>query len=327
MSTNDYDGLLVVGKINASLTKPGRKITDDFLGECVHRVNEALSYAKENNLRPVFLGGLTKKVFEVKVLSALMKEFIGANAIILADAKDCLTNSSIINPNSTLGIISSAQVATVVTDRGIIGNIKTGSKVIELYAVPETASIPTSLGVTEGLGMDNNAVMLTSIEIKEHTCNQDESASIEAFEIWGCGVVFNGKSALPGTTEAGGTNWVNAGALVRTLVEEESARPTLWHWTPENGPRPIELDSEEYVFDHSGIDITKDTAIVTDSDFASILKRETAKLSDVNDDESTLKEVAIDVISDLKPNEEATKIITGLVSEVMESQKEVPQLF
>lgn len=314
--SNLYKGLLFIGDALISNTKPGRRSDDNYLKVVRDKLLYSLEIAREKNLKPIILGGLTNKTFEVRVLSALVEILVERDVLVLASNHDYVRGEETLNPNSTLGIIQASRIASVITHTGFAGQIEIDlgnneTKTVSLYSVAESGAIPNSLGFKEGVTEESIGIIIARANIMQE--GDESTSNIQPYEIPGCHLVACGLTRLPyGPNKLSNTTWLAPGALSRTDADQDAMKPTVWEWSPESGLNSHIVPHQASVMDLSGLASDRVKEAYTNSAFATLLREETLRANDSDDNTDILDEEMTNIFKDKKTGLDCREIIMNL---------------
>lgn len=307
-----HNGLLFIGDPLLSTTRPGRRKDDDFLGVISEKLLYCLNLAKEKNLQPIILGGLTNRTFEIKVLSRLMEVIKGHNPYVLASKQDFIKGKEELNPNSTAGILSLSGMATVIVHTGLSGiinisNGKNGPLNISLYSVMEDGVIPSSI---TSISDDCMNIIISRCEVSNGT---EESSGTIPHEIDNCALIVSGNNKLPiNCGDEINTTWLVPGPLARTESSQDSMEPTVWSWTPGTGLFAHIIPHQASVMDTTGLTSEKIQEVYTNSQFATLLREEARSASSTDESKDLLEEEIKKLLSEKEVRLESREIVYEL---------------
>lgn len=282
-----YKGIMFIGDVMLSRTKPGRRMEDDFYSIAEGKLVEALDYARENNLKPVIVGSLVKKSFEIFVYSRLIKILEGRSVLVIASKNEYKGAGSIINDHSSVKLLHDSGIIKLCEESKICEKIKiktdNNDYIVNIFGCPERDVAPNSFGQYEGIKEDELTVLACkSMSEEESSLNYSEQIERDSFNWPGCDLVVTDKlNEEFNYTNAGNTEWLYTGPLVRTLVEHDELTPKYWIWQPGMKPQEEIPSHERHVFDVEGI-ASEDVQVAYGSSEFSIMLREQSELAKQN---------------------------------------------
>lgn len=310
MSTN-HKGFLFIGDAHLSATRPGRRTDDDFLQAITSKLRFSLSLAREKGLLPIFMGGLTAKAFDVKVLSALINAFQESQGeiIVLSSPHDHKKRTAEFDHLSTLGILDDSNIATIIKESGTKMQFSVGESNhnVTLHMVLDGGLLPEKVDSTGG----------TNILLHRGLCVPSSMEAPADFmtthAIGGCDLVVVGHTQEQfGDHDEQNTKWLIPGPLTRMSASQNDRAPQVWSWTHEDGLVAHDVPHAPLVIDTSGIASEYVQAAYASSDFASMLKEEADRIKNANENSDLLR----DEINTLLSEKEVTSASIDIIQQL-----------
>lgn len=315
----NYKGVMFIGDTVLSNTRPGRRLDENFSEIAFNKLENALNIAKGDNLKPVIIGSLTKRPFEISVYSRLIPLLSGRDILMIAGANEYKGAGTLINPHSTgkllheSGIISLAEEAGI--SEKILINTVNGAETVCLLSVPERQAAPVNIGLQEGVKTGERVIILAKGS-SEFDLNDELDPSIkkEAFEWPGCDLFVTEKMHANGDLKTvGRTTWLNTGPLVRHQIEHESAEPRVWVWHPGVAPEAVSIKHDRHVFDIDGFasEVVQDA--YDSSEFTQMLKNESIRAQENTQDSTFLDDELKNIFQEKSVSPDAREIVFELM--------------
>jgi len=305
-----YSGLLFIGDVNLSKSKPGRRLDDNFYAIAKHKLLESLDHAEKNNLKPIIIGKLLKRVFEISVYSDLINILKGRDVLVISSSNELKGGLRLPNAHSSLNLLSKSNVITLSNEPELVEKILINGFVVNLFSSPEYMGHPINFGIAEGVNESEKTVLLFK-SMSDDVSSKDyvEEISKEKNNIPGCDLVVNNRmSADEHYYFAGKTGWLDTGPLVRSELFECNLTPKFWVWSPEKDPTFETPSYEKHIFDESGLTEDKINNVHKSSEFSNLLREQSEKakngeLDSENFIENELKEIMADKDCDFETSE------------------------
>jgi hypothetical protein len=312
--SNEFNGFLFIGSASLSLSKPSRRVEDNYLDTIIEKLKFSLNLAKSKNLMPVFLGGLTLKTFELKVLTSLINILVDHNVLIIPDESDYIKGSESINPNSTIGVLQSSRIANIAEKAGLYKSIcltsKGKSKNVSIYVIHDWVSGEV---ISEHYKcFDENEVNIILTQYGSELIKSTSNGVIEPYDIKNCKLVMCGKTNSTSEYTGNETKWISPGLLSRIHIEQSEVRPVVIEWTPFDEPVFHEIPCAIHVMDMEGLASESVKNKYENSQFAKLLKDETIKSRQKqNDDDAIGQELNI-IFSEKNASLDVREIILSI---------------
>lgn len=321
-----FDGLLFVGDLHLSSTRPGRRV-DDYAAAGLAKLSQSARIARERNLYPVCLGDLFHRPREndLVLLSRLMqvlREF-PAPLLVLAGSHD--RTETWFTDKDAGHFLEQAGALRLIETAGKVVTLMCGGKPVHLWGTPAGCRVPESVvAAREGYN-----VMVTH---HDFDFNGLYPGAEELREIANCGLMVNGHMHTPTPMVIKGmTACHNPGSVMRVSVDLRKHRPVVSAWTPAHGAslESIPLAAADDVFDLTGKEAyAADPRALKDSlpkghrlsTFASKLRDAEAMEAERTDDGAVLIEELDAYFKLFDKPDNLKRYLTGLVSEVVEGR-------
>lgn len=310
-----YNGLLIIGDAFLSSTRPGRRLDDDFQMVALAKIAKCLSHAKSSGLKPIFVGSLTRKTFEVGVFSKLIHLLSGADVLVVAGDSEYKPKSGEINPHSTCKLLADSGIIRLAEEPGIAESIlistSAGKRPVCLFAVPQGHSTPANMGFKEGVHKGETVFVLAKLANERSTTVSEEPGPDSRSSEWP-GVsyyVTNALNVQEPIRKIGRTTWLSTGPLVRTHVGEISAIPSAWEWTPETDFTRVVIEHASHVFDDEGFASKAVAKAYKNSEFTQLLKSESKRASQSTSCENFIENETAQIYKEINLSIESREII------------------
>jgi hypothetical protein len=314
-----YNGIMLIGDISASSTRPGRRIDGDFFNLSTKKIAISISIAKERNLKVVILGSLVAKAFEVGMLSKLINILQGYDVLVIAGSTEYKQKTTTINPYSTCKLLSDSGIINLAELSGISEVVtiksKIGDKNVCLYAAPEWQPTPANIGLREGVKKGEIVFVLSRATNVNPIHDQDNDEGRIVNSDWP-GVsyyVTNESNVEEPIRRIGSTTWLKTGPLVRTSIREKNYIPCVWEWNPDTEFTKIEIDHEKFVFDDEGFASETTQKIYKSSDFIKILKKESKRVASHETAENFIESEIEQIYKEINISSKSREIIDEYV--------------
>jgi len=242
------NGFLFLGPTIMVPSAPGRRIDSDYAAAVSRKVAYALDHAKKHGLKPVFLGPLSNKKFDVRVLASWLNVLDGEKPYCLVRRDDIKGGE--LDQHSLIGVLAAAGKIEPIG----ISNEPVGVSVVDagqestvyLYPIKEGDKTPNSLGFDEGLPIGHETLITAYVPLVDKS-NAD---GVTPREIPGASLVVNGWSDAESVSNQGATRFVDTGPVTRINSLYEEAEPVGYTWT-KKGLERLVLPHEKHVFEHA----------------------------------------------------------------------------
>lgn len=317
MNIKTYSGILFIGDVLASKSRPGRRIDEDYFETVFKKLSFALNHAEKNNLKPVIVGRLCRKKFEVTSYARLITELTGKNVTVLAGANEFIGASTTLNPHSQASLLAKSGVINLCSEPGVIERIHISdghnTKSVALYGVPEKHPAPKSLGLQEGI-MDGEEAILIRKGRNYDFENEDGVGEIEIdIQDWpGCSLFVSDNGPFQkGVTSSEKTKWLNTGPMVRTKIDEDGHEPFIWSYSIE-GIEKVSIPHEKHIFDLEGLFSQATQKEYQSSEFTTMLKQATSRSTQDMPENFIVGEIS-QIYDERETGHEVREIIQSLI--------------
>lgn len=316
-----YNGIMVIGDVVLSNTRPGRRLDEGFSDLAFKKLEISLNMARDNNLKPIIIGSLTKKSFEISIYSRLISLLSSRNILIIAGENEYRGAGTLINPHSTAKLLSESGIVDLAEEshvhEKIIISTDVGNETVCLLTVPERLNAPANIGINEGVNPGEKVILLSKSN-EDFALNEETSAIIakDKHEWPGCDLFITEKSNPDKSIDlCGRTTWLSTGPLVRHQIEHEPFEPCVWICRTLNSPEKIVLEHERHVFDMEGFVSDAVQKSYDSSEFTAMLKEESIRAQEEISDDKFLEKELSDIYSKIDTPLEAREIITNLMNQ------------
>lgn len=247
-----YEGILFIGDVHLSSTRPGRRI-DDYAAAGLDKLSQCAKICRERNLYPVCLGDLFHRAREndLVLLSRLMnvlREF-PTPMLVLAGSHD--RTESWFTDKDAGQLLAQAGVLTLIETPGRVSSLLCNGKRVHLWGTPAGCRVPDEVAADA----DGYNIMVTH---HDFDFNGLYPGAAELKEVRNCGLMVNGHMHHPTPMVIKGvTACHNPGSIMRVAVDLKKHKPVVSVWTPAHGAslEPIYLVVATDVFDMTGKEV------------------------------------------------------------------------
>ncbi|WP_137297095.1 hypothetical protein [Psychromonas sp. SP041] len=320
-----FSGILFIGDVLASKGRPGRRLDEDYFETAFKKLKFSLDYAKNNNLKPVIVGRLSRKRFEVTTYARLIAELSGRGVLVMAGTNEFIGASQALNGHSQSALLEKSGIITLCSSPGVIEKIRitdgTNEKIASIYGVPEKHDSPEILGVEQGVLDGEIGIIVKKSRNYEFDNEADEKELVINPKEWpGCDLFVSDKGPFAtGTTKADKTVWLNTGPMVRTDIGFDGHAPLVWEYKL-CGVSAVSVPHEKHVFDMEGLASSTVQQEYARSEFTSMLKEAATRSADSYPEDFINEEVNM-IYSEKDTVIDVRNIIEALVKVTTSSSK------
>lgn len=277
----NYSGLMFIGDVFFSKVRPARRLDDDFLNTVIGKMNFVLNYAKSQNLKPIIIGSLVKKKFEIAAYSQLINLLNGHNALVVAGENEYVGASTIINEHSQCKLLADSGIIELVSKNGFCCNINVlknnDVQKIGIFAYPEKTNIDTNIiNEVKANEVDYSIILAKGKTTSSFFVKEDIEDKVKK-GIKGVDLFVSDKGQFNLPIKYENTTFATTSPLLRSTVEQDSLTPKVLvlhsNYTLEN----ISVPCEKCIFDMQGFEIKNKQNSYKQSEFTQMLKNEALK--------------------------------------------------
>lgn len=267
-------GFLFVSQLRLTSRVVKLRANDDLRVTLLNKLQGAFEIANRKNLTVIFIGHLFEKQREsdIRLLSGLLTLMAAAKnkPIVLANAEDLKKTSNELLDDVSLTIIAASQLATVITEPGIIATITHAGQETDCWAAPFGSIDPEQVFARNTLCVMHD-IMSQPCTTLANVCQ-----------------VINGYSLINRSEgEADGTQWLFPASASRLTAGEKDNVPSVSSWSPGE-------PAKQYVLEYTADVYTEETdndddhvspiAALPKSLFVELLKEELNGDLEIDDD-------------------------------------------